>query len=143
MKNCKGFEEKIILYIEEKLNNKEKEKIEQHIEKCENCSSYLEYIKELLCFKNEDINQNYWNSLKEKILSKIEEYKETHFLRIFKIKKMAISFMIIFILTTLFLNIFQNQINLIRHLHLFKDYHIIKNLDTLNEIIALEEEEYE
>ncbi|MCM8804152.1 MAG: zf-HC2 domain-containing protein [Candidatus Omnitrophica bacterium] len=140
MKNCKNFQDNIILYVENKLSIEEIEEMEKHIERCEKCNSYLEYVNQLLCFKDGNIDQNYWDFLTEKILKKIEEYKEIHFLRIFKIKKFALSFMIIFILTTLFLNIFQNQINLIRHLHLFKDYHIIKNLDTLKEIIALEED---
>ncbi|HOK79815.1 MAG TPA: zf-HC2 domain-containing protein [bacterium] len=139
MKNCKDFDENIILHIEGKLDSTEKKAIEKHIKVCTRCNSYFEYIKELLLPGNEQTDQNYWDNLTQKILMKIEEYREKQFLRIFRIKKVALSFTIMLIVTTVFLNIFQNQINLIRHFHLFKDYHVIKNLDTLKEIVTLED----
>ncbi|HOK56929.1 MAG TPA: zf-HC2 domain-containing protein [bacterium] len=140
MKSSENLEENLILYIEGKLNDKEKKEIEEHIKICERCRSYVEYVKKLLPSSEENTEDNYWIILKEKILKRIEDYKETRFSRIIRIKKITLSFMIVFILATTFFNIFQEQINLIRHLHLFKDYHIIKNLDTLKEIIAMEEE---
>ncbi|MGC8977031.1 MAG: zf-HC2 domain-containing protein [Candidatus Ratteibacteria bacterium] len=143
MKKCKNFEEKIILYIENKLLGFEKKEIEKHLEICERCSSYFEYVNELIYNAEKTLNQNYWDELKEKILKKIEKYKEMVFLRVFRIKKFILCFTSIFILIFVFLNIFQDHINLVKHFHLFKNYQIIKNLDDLKELIALEEENYE
>ncbi|MGB9643512.1 MAG: zf-HC2 domain-containing protein [Candidatus Ratteibacteria bacterium] len=140
MKNCKDFVEKIMLHIEGKLDSTEKEEIERHMKICIGCNSYFEYMKRLLLPVNGQEDENYWNNLTQKILMKIEKYKEQQFLRIFRIKKVALSFTIMVIVTTVFLNIFQNQISLIRHFHLFKDYQVIKNLDTLKEIVTLEDE---
>ncbi len=139
MKKCEKVEEKIILYLEELLDPVEKNEIKRHIENCEKCKSYFEYIKELLTQHNK-VSQNYLGNLTEKIIKKIEKYKENRLLRIIRVKKFTFSFILVFIFITLFLNIFEDQIRIVRYLHLFKDYHIIKNLDTLKELTALEEE---
>ncbi len=81
-KKLKNFKKKIILYIENKLDKKEKGEIEEHMVECEKCRQYFEFLSELLNENTEKIdeNLNHFKSLpfhkKKKIVKNYNKFLE-------------------------------------------------------------------
>ena len=140
MKECEKIRKNIILFIEGKLSKNEKEEIEKHLNLCADCNFYYQYLKTFFTDYEKYKNGNYWEYLTQKIMKRIENYENTKIMKEIRVKKFAVSFLFILCLSLIILNKFQHQINIARYYHLFKDFQIVKNLDEIEEIIAMEEE---
>jgi len=140
MKECEKIRKNIILFIEGKLSKNEKEEIEKHLNLCADCNFYYQYLKTFFTDYERYKNGNYWGYLTQKIIKRIEDYENAKMTMEIKIKKFTVSFLFILCLFLIVLNKFQHQINIARYYHLFKDFHIVKNLDEIEEMVAMEEE---
>jgi predicted anti-sigma-YlaC factor YlaD len=140
MRECEKIRKNIILFIAGKLSKNEKEEIEKHLNLCADCNFYYQYLKTFFTDYEKYKNGNYWEYLTQKIMKKIENYEKRKMVIEIRVKRFAVSFLFILCLFLIILNKFQHQINIARYYHLFKDFQIVKNLDEIEEMVALEEE---
>lgn len=140
---CKDFEKKIFEFIEDKINEFEKEKFKEHMEKCKECKSlYDDFIFILNNSKKIEVtklNDDYWKSKIKSIFER--EEKRSNFL---KPVYVAVSLFIL-LSVTLFLmkininipiskkNIPISKLDLINHELPFSDEEIINNVDYMKD----------
>ena len=78
--NCREFNEKLSLYIDNELEDNEKNEFDLHLNKCDECKkSYEEMIKILQLtseVEDKDLPENYKSSLRSKLELEIKENKK-------------------------------------------------------------------
>ncbi|MFN4226941.1 MAG: hypothetical protein ACK4F0_02215 [Candidatus Ratteibacteria bacterium] len=135
---CKKVEKSILDFIEGNL--KEKEKIEEHLKKCDKCKSLYNDFLSILKNSNKVVMPNYDENFWKEKMKYIQEKSSFNF----KIKPILInvSFVLIFLLTFLLTRIYNSnqkksistaKIEFINYELPFTEEEIIQNLEYINE----------